>query len=227
MTRPHLLVLRTISVRLSTSAALALSVVSWTGAAQIPSDVVVHFGLNQFPQPAPGAPAAAFHVLVPDDVTIRKGGTVTFQVNGGGHGIAIYPVSRNTRREHIEEDLCPGGPGGVCTGATANIRYVITDGKGDLVIDSDVNPPENRVNYQPHRLMAAGAGSFLTGANPLATPPVPGNQVQYRFAKTGRFLVICMNRGHSLNDWMFGFVNVVGDDDDDDDEDNGGRHDHD
>jgi len=37
--------------------------------------------------------------------------------------------------------------------------------------------------------------------------------VQYRFTKTGRYLVICMNRGHAINDWMFGFVNVVGDDD--------------
>jgi hypothetical protein len=33
--------------------------------------------------------------------------------------------------------------------------------------------------------------------------------------KTGRYLVICMNRGHSLNDHMFGFVSVVGEGDDD------------
>jgi hypothetical protein len=25
----------------------------------------------------------------------------------------------------------------------------------------------------------------------------------------GRYLVICINRVHSINDWMFGFVNVV------------------
>lgn len=70
------------------------------------------------------------------------------------------------------------------------------------------------------------AGAFLTGstppvaANPNATPPVvaspgtPGNRINVTFLKTGRYLVICMNRGHSLNDHMFGFVNVVGDDDD-------------
>jgi hypothetical protein len=48
--------------------------------------------------------------------------------------------------------------------------------------------------------------------------------IQYRFTETGRFLVICQNRGHLLNDWMFGFVNVVTDDHDhghDDDD-----HDH-
>jgi hypothetical protein len=26
---------------------------------------------------------------------------------------------------------------------------------------------------------------------------------------TGRYLVICMNRSHYLNDWMFGFVDVI------------------
>ena len=44
---------------------------------------------------------AANQVLVPDETTIRKGGTVTFVVNGGGHGIAIYPVSKNTTRDDI------------------------------------------------------------------------------------------------------------------------------
>ena len=39
-----------------------------------------------------------------------------------------------------------------------------------------------------------------------------GQLLTYRFLKTGRYLVICMNRVHSLNDWMFGFVNVVGGD---------------
>jgi hypothetical protein len=33
-----------------------------------------------------------------------------------------------------------------------------------------------------------------------------------RFDRTGRYLVICMNRSHLLNDHMFGFVNVVGED---------------
>ena len=37
-------------------------------------------------------------------------------------------------------------------------------------------------------------------------------QVQYRFEKTGRYLVICINRNHFINDGMFGFVDVVGGD---------------
>ena len=43
-------------------------------------------------------------------------------------------------------------------------------------------------------------------------PTANGQLLTYRFLKTGRYLVICMNRVHSLNDWMFGFVNVVGGD---------------
>jgi len=56
-------------------------------------------------------------------------------------------------------------------------------------------------------------------AIPSATPPVAqaiGNRIVYQFIKTGRYLVICMNRAHSLNDHMFGFVNVVGDPNDQD-----------
>ena len=172
-----------------------------------PHDAVVDFGS---PQPQPAPPAS--HILVPDETTISKRGTVTFFVNGGGHGVSIYRVSKNTVRQDIEEDLCQGGPT-VCNAAalTQNARYLITDGKGDLIIDTGINPPQNRVNDLTTILQGAGAGAFLTGS----TATTAGTQVTYRFEKTGRFLVICMNRSHSLNDWMFGFVTVVGDGDDD------------
>src|SRR4051794_2525325 len=71
-------------------------------------DAEVQFGQAQ-PQPAAPTPAAVTHFLDPDDVTINKGGTVTFNVNGGGHGVAIYPVAKSTTREDIAEDLCQGG----------------------------------------------------------------------------------------------------------------------
>jgi hypothetical protein len=158
--------------------------------------------------------------VIPDDVTIRKDGTVTFVVNNGGHGIALYPVSKNTTREDISEDLCQGGPA-LCNGTavtgdpaivgTQNVRYQITDGKGNLIIDTGTNPPAARVDDPHDRMLATStqlgtvAGAFLVGS----TATTAGNHIQYRFAKTGRFLVICMNRGHSLNDWMFGFVNVA------------------
>jgi hypothetical protein len=217
-----------------------------------PRDAVVHFGQ---PQPQ-STPAAVANFLAPDDVTIRKGGTVTFVVNGGGHGIAIHPVSKETTREDIAADLCQGGVdeadrlgrSAVCNGTivtgvgtpmiigTQNLNYDITDAKDDLIIHTGENNPASgdptkvnpRVDDTEHtsRLLATSgrvtgdtsppganpAGAFLTGSAPPATP---GNRIQVQFLKTGRYLVICMNRGHSLNDHMFGFVSVVGEGDDD------------
>jgi plastocyanin len=200
-------------------------------------DAVVQFGQAQ-PQ---GAPDAVTHFLDPDDVTINKGGTVTFVVNGGGHGIAIYPVSKKTTRDDIAADLCQGGTSDadrlgrslVCNGTivtpsgvvgTQNLRYLLTDGKDNVVIDTDTGANSPRIDDPTDRLIATSgaipgadpaavtkAGAFLTGTNATGAA---GNRIQYRFNKTGRFLVICTNRGHSLNNHMFGFVNVVGADDD-------------
>jgi plastocyanin len=224
-------------------------------------DATVNFGQPQpqTPDPAPVG-AAVTHFLGPNEVTILKGGTVTFVVNGGGHGIAIHRVSKNTTREDIAQDLCAGAMpedpdplldrrnrNAVCNGTvlttvtidgmpvtitgTQNLDYMITDGKDNLVIDTGFNISNSnpRVDDTAHseRLLATSgrapagesektnanaAGAFLAGsAPPTATNPnfAPGNRVQVRFQKTGRYLVICMNRSHALNDHMFGFVNVV------------------
>jgi len=72
-------------------------------------DAIVNFGHVQ-PQPVTPNGYLA-HILDPNEVTIFKGGTVTFTVHGMGHGIAIYPVSKNTTRVHIAEDLCQGPAG--------------------------------------------------------------------------------------------------------------------
>ena len=55
--------------------------------------------------------------------------------------------------------------------------------------------------------MSAGGQQFLNGGTTVDN----GQLITYAFLKTGRYLVICMNRTHFLNDWMFGFVNVKGD----------------
>ena len=237
---------------------------------QAATDAVVQFGP---PQPQP-TPAAATHLLLPDEVTIRKGGTVTFVINGGGHGIAIHEVDEDTTRDDIADDLCQGGAneadrvgraqvcnGTVATGVTnpttgaaiigtQNLRYRITDADDDLIIDTGFNPPNPRVDdpVHSHRLLSTSgrypgvadgsntppasgnpAGAFLVGTAAAVAPAtgfVPGNRIQVTFEEEGRYLVICQNRGHSLNDHMFGFVTVVDDDDDEDDDDNSGHGGH-
>ncbi len=238
------------------------------GGAPAVHDATVEFAMPQ-PQPAgagtPGTPAnSSTHFLLPDDVTITKGGTVTFVVNGGGHGIAIHAVSKNTTREDIAEDLCQGGANeadrvgrnAVCNGTiitpnvdvngvpttitgTDNLNYTITDGKGDPVIvtgfnltaansapatiiaNPRVDDPITTVRVlatsgfapgdvgNPAAISGNKAGAFLTGT---AAPATPGLRIQVQFNKNGRYLVICMNRSHALNDHMFGFVSVVGGD---------------
>lgn len=173
-----------------------------------PLDVVVNFG---DPNTLAGA---ANQVVVPDEATISKDGTVTFVVNGGGHGIAIYPVSDNTTREDITAQLCAHDPvTNACTDAVlANADHTIRDGKDNVIIVTGTNPPFQRVDDSTDRLLATStqidgvAGAFLTGT----TSTDIATQMQVRFPKHGRFLVICMNRNHFLSNWMFGFVNVVG-----------------
>ena len=182
---------------------------------QLLSDTtVIHFG----PINSTAAPMSApLHVVVPEEVTIAKGETVTFMVNGGGHGVAIYPVSAHTTREDIIAGLCHAGPG--CGPAASQGAFLVKDHKGDVIVDIEADPiapgPTHPpiFDYSPGRVFGAIGGipgPFLNGAAGLAIPPAHGVRFQYKFEKTGRFLVICMNRVHSISDHMFGFVDVVG-----------------
>ena len=116
------------------------------------------------------------HHLTPEEVTISKGGQVTFQVHGGGHGLAIYEVSKKTNREDLGQFLCAGpDPASLvdpalhpCNllAANANAKHVIPDGKGDVVIVAEANVtnahPDNRVWSEPGRLMSMGGTSSST-----------------------------------------------------------------
>ena len=166
------------------------------------------------------------HHLTPEEVTIEKGGQVTFQIHGGGHAMSILEVSKNTTRDDIGQLLCAGADPSTIADPTAhacnlsaqsNNQHIISDGKGDVVIVAAPNVtnahPDNRVWSEPGRLMSAGGVQFLNGGttDPTGTSGAGGQLITYRFLKTGRYLVHCMNRVHFLNDWMFGFVNVSGD----------------
>lgn len=177
----------------------------------------------------PADPCAfKIHHLTPEETTVVKGGQVTFQFHGGGHAITLYEVSKDTTREDIGQYLCPGiDPSTlddpslhICnlSASNASAEHVILDGHGDVVIVAasvppGAPPPPNPLNLvwsEPGRLMSAGGHQFMNGGTVPAGPQSNGQLVTYRFLKTGRYLVMCMNRTHSLNDWMFGFVNVVG-----------------
>ena len=174
----------------------------------------------------PADPCAyKIHVLTPEEVTIAHRGEVTFQIHGGGHAMAIYEVSKDTTRDEVGQYLCAGmDPADIAdpnlhpcnlNAANANALHVVEDGHGDVVLVASANVtgthPDNRVWYEPGRFMSAGGHQFLNGGTIPAGPTSNGTLVTYRFMKPGRYLVICMNRTHFLNDWMFGFVNVVGD----------------
>jgi hypothetical protein len=167
------------------------------------------------------------HHLTPEEVFIKKEGEVTFQIHGGGHGFAIYEVSKDTTRNEIGQFLCPGDDPATFSGpevhpclpteptegiANAAAQHIIRDGDNDVVIVAAPNitnaHPDNRVWSPPGRLMSAGGRQFLNGGTIPAGATSDGQLITYRFLKNGRYLVICMNRSHFLNDWMFGFVNV-------------------
>jgi len=79
------------------------------------------------------------HHLTPEEVTIEKGGQLTFQVHGGGHAMAIYEVSKNTTRDDIGPLLCgtndptrmtdPAQHADCNLSPQANDSHFISDGK--------------------------------------------------------------------------------------------------
>jgi hypothetical protein len=178
--------------------------------------------------------AYRIHALFPDHVTVAKGGEVSFNIHGGGHGFAIYKVSKHTTRNDIGQQLCEGtDPSQIppaaadshnCNsplgrGAAAQTAREVTDAKDDVVLVVPANDgvfPNNRVWSPAGRLMSANAHNFLNGGTNPPGPAPNGEVLTYRFLKAGRYLVLCANRSHFFNDWMFGFVDVEGDDNDKD-----------
>jgi len=168
------------------------------------------------------------HHLTPEEVTIKQGGEVTFQIHGGGHGFAIYEVSKDTTREELGQFLCAGeDPKNIdvansddhpcnLSAVNADAEHTVRDGQGKVVLVARENltgapgvHPHNRVWSPEDRLVSSGAIQFLNGGTP-AGGPASGQLITYQFLKNGRYLVLCINRVHFLNDWMFGFVNVTG-----------------
>src|SRR6266496_4471277 len=109
---------RFVNIVLGLTAGLVLPVVGWSQKGDLTHEqpgvpnAAVDFGvLPTVPLGPPpclqtgaiGGPtdpcAYMLHHLTPEEVTVNKEGQVTFQVHGGGHGIAIYEVSKDTTRD--------------------------------------------------------------------------------------------------------------------------------
>src|ERR1700752_2870515 len=141
----------------------------------------VNFGQAQ-PQTPDAAPvgAAVTHFLDPNDLTIVKGDSVNFIVNGGGHGIAIHPVAKRTTRADIAEDLCDGNNNEAndSTNAAANRRARFAFCNGTVVTTVAINgTPTPVTGTQNLDYMITDAKDNLiidTGFNVVipATPPV-------------------------------------------------------
>lgn len=132
-------------------------------------DAVVDFGAP-LPQPTP---AAASHFLQPvggapdGTTTIFRGGTVTFRVNGGGHGVGVYPVTRDTTRDDILAAMCPTRSG--CAADFFNAPKTIKDSEGTVLLDIGPNPPIARVDDPDHIMMGAVA-MIPTGVDANGVP---------------------------------------------------------
>ena len=127
------------------------------------------------------------HLIVPNEVTIKAGGTVNFIV-AGAHQIAVYddgvqPIQINTGA------LVPPTAGGP--------PVLIDDPSGRLYrgLDPSVLP---LLSFPP------------PPAPPPASPQFMTDRVEVvHFPRPGTFLVICTIVFHFVNDRMYGWVRVL------------------
>jgi len=142
--------------------------------------------LDRYPYPPPpGPPAGNVHKLIPYQATVKVGGSVNFII-AGFHQVIVYAPGKTPGEVNVAlVRPSQGNPGGV--------------------------PP--LINDPVDRLYAGLDPSTIHGG-----PPTPRNlqdRVEVvQFTRKGRHLVICGVQPHFVNDNMFGWVNVVGDDDD-------------
>jgi hypothetical protein len=126
------------------------------------------------------------HRLIPNQVTIKVGGTVNFII-AGLHNVNVY--APGTKPEDIKVAMTRP-----TTGVPAGVPLI--------------NDPDNRVysGLDPSTLLGA----------PAPTPTPLRDRVEVvHFPRVGRHLVICGVLGHFVNDRMFGWVRVLPDDEDD------------
>jgi plastocyanin len=136
--------------------------------------------LNRFPDLSPRD--RNNHQLIPNEVTIKAGGSVNFII-GGFHNPIVY-----------DDETQPGDIKTEVGVNTANTRGPLPSPPAALIDD-----PTNRIyrGLDPSLQPLGLSGQF--GQDRV--------EVVF-FPKPGTYLVICGVRGHFVTDGMFGFVHV-------------------
>jgi hypothetical protein len=145
--------------------------------------------LDRYPPapPIPPPPPGNGHQLIPHQVTIKVGGTVNFII-AGFHQVIVY--APGTRPEDVNTSL-------------------IRPTRG-------VPPGIPLINDESNRLYAGLDPSTVHGGPPTPTIPLLDRSEVVQFSHKGRHLVICGVLPHFVNDQMYGWVKVVGNDEDED-----------
>jgi hypothetical protein len=144
--------------------------------------------LDRYPYPQPpGPPPGNVHKLIPYQVTIKVGGSVNFIIAGLHHVLVYAPGKR---------------PEDVNTAATRPTQ------------GTPPGPP--LINDTVDRLYAGLDPTTIHGGPPNPRNPLLERVEVVQFTRKGRHLVICGVLPHFVNDNMYGWVKVVGDDEDED-----------
>jgi len=153
-----------------------------TGPADGPPPVLE---LDRFLPPNQSPRTRNNHQLIPNEVTIKAGGSVNFII-GGFHNPIVY--EEGTQPDEIKQAV-----------NVAGVNTTTTRGPNPF-------PAAVLIDYQPNRI--------YRGLDPSLQPlDLSGAFGQDRvevvfFPKPGTYLVICGVRAHFLNDNMYGFVHV-------------------
>ena len=138
--------------------------------------------LDRYPPTPPGPPPGNGHLVIPQRVTVKVGGTVNFII-AGVHQVIVYAPGK--RPEDVN---------------TAAVRPM----------QGLPGPP--LINDTVDRIYAGKDPSTLHGGPPTPTIPLQDRVEVVQFHQKGLHLVICGVLPHFVNDDMYGWVQVVGDD---------------
>jgi plastocyanin len=141
--------------------------------------------LDRYPLQLPGPPPGNGHLVIPHEVTIKVGGTVNFII-AGFHQVIVY---------------APGTePDDINVGLVRPTQGV------------PLGPP---LINDPHNRLYAGEDPstvHFTQSPTATTAPFLDRVEVVQFSRRGRHLVICGVFPHFVNDNMYGWVRVVGED---------------